>query len=392
MSTASDPLAVLTECFGPGATPSSISVPGRVNLIGEHIDYHNLPVLPMAIPRRVRAVFRPNGRPLIRAASLDGYGVREIDWTPRLDPAPAGDWANYILAAAQAVRDRWGLDRGIDAAVVSDLPPAAGLSSSSALMTAFTLALLEVNGVRPAFEELMEVLPEAEYFVGTRGGGMDHAAVLESRAGCALFVAFAPLTATPVRIPDDWTFLVAHSLTHAEKSGALRAEYNARRAAGTRALARLGFKSYAEAISGRSFEQLRLLAAPLDGEAGRAFLHVAGEALRVGEAVRAMSGAGASRFAALLTESHASARDLLRISCPALDRLVECALQAGAPGARLTGAGFGGCAIVFCPRSGRPRIREELVRLFYSDRPGFDPGNHLIDAEPAAGALHIGDH
>jgi galactokinase len=391
MSAPHDPRALLSEHFGTG--PASVAaVPGRVNLIGEHIDYHNLPVLPMAIPRRVRVAFRPSGRRVIRAVSGDGFGERTIEWTARLTPAAAGDWANYIMAAAQAVRDRWGIDGGIDAAVCSDLPPAAGLSSSSALLTAFTLALLQANGIQASFEELMEVLPEAEYFVGTRGGGMDHAAVLESRAGCALFITFAPVTATPAPIPEDWTFLVAHSLTHAEKSGAVRAEYNARRTAGTRALARLGFASYADAISGRALDELRTLALPLDDEAQRAFLHVAGEALRVREAVDAMSRADMARFARLLVESHASARDLLRISCPALDRLVQCALDSGAPGARLTGAGFGGCAIVLCPRGDRPRIREELTRRFYSGRSEFSPDIHLIDAEPAAGALHGADH
>ena len=95
----------------------------------------------------------------------------------------AGDWENYIKAAAQAVEGKWKMLYGIDAAVTGDLPPAAGLSSSSALLVAFTLALLRANGVEASFEELMEVLPEGEYFVGTRGGGMDHAAVLGCRAG-----------------------------------------------------------------------------------------------------------------------------------------------------------------------------------------------------------------
>src|SRR5205807_8783885 len=125
---------------------------------------------------------------------------------------------------------------GIDAAVASDLPAAAGLSSSSALLTGLTLALLRANCVHTTFGELMEVLPEAEYFVGTRGGGMDHAAVLASKAGGALLVRFAPVSAINVPIPGGWSFLIAHSLTTAEKSGAVRGAYNARRSAGQRAL------------------------------------------------------------------------------------------------------------------------------------------------------------
>ncbi len=364
-----------------------ISVPGRVNLIGEHVDYHNLPVLPMALQRRIRVSFRPRPDRRIRAASA-GYGEREFEWEEKLEPGAAGDWANYLKAAAQAVAGRWGVQRGIEAEVVSDLPPAAGLSSSSALLTGFTLALLEANGIRASFEELMEILPDGEQFVGTRGGGMDHAAVLACRAGAALLIRFAPLAATPVPIPKEWAFLVAHSLTTAEKSGEVRAKYNSRRTAGTAALARLGLRSYAEAIAGRGFGELKALAAArLEGEEQRCFLHVAGEALRVGEAVAAMERCDAGEFGRLLNDSHDSLRDLLEVSSPALDRLVEDARAAGALGARLTGAGFGGCAVVFCRLGERERVAAELVRRYYASRPDFDRETHLIAAEPSVGAL-----
>jgi galactokinase len=164
-----DPTTLLVEHFGRGAPASTISVPGRVNLIGEHIDYHNLAVMPMAIPRRVRLAFRPREDRRIRAVSTGGFSTREFAWTENLEPAPAGDWENYVRAAAQALNGRWPLPRGIDSALTSDLPPAAGLSSSSAVLVAFTLALLHANGVQASFEELMDILPEGEYFVGTRG-------------------------------------------------------------------------------------------------------------------------------------------------------------------------------------------------------------------------------
>ena len=250
-----DAAALLEAAFGPAAETCFVTAPGRVNLIGEHIDYHNLRVLPMALERRVRLAFRPRPDRVIRAASA-GYGTREFAWLPELTPAAAGDWVNYVKAAAQAVAGKWGAGRGIDAAVVSDLPPAAGLSSSSALLVAFTLALLRANGYSPSFEELMEVLPEGEYFVGTRGGGMDHAASLASRRGSASLIGFAPVTVRTVPVPPGWGFLVAHSLTTAEKSGAVRKEYNARRTAGAQAPRRLGFASYADAIAGRGFEEL----------------------------------------------------------------------------------------------------------------------------------------
>ncbi|HXA49397.1 MAG TPA: galactokinase family protein [Candidatus Acidoferrum sp.] len=323
----------------------TVIVPGRANLIGEHIDYHNLPVLPIALRRAIRVRFTPRADRRIRAASAV-YGEREFEWTARLEPAAAGDWENYVRAAAQIVVMRWGLGSGIDATVDSDLPAAAGLSSSSALLAAFTLALLRANRWRATFDELMEVLPEGEQFVGTRGGGMDHAAVLGSRAGCASLISFNPVAIRHIPIPSEWAFLVADSLVRAEKSGTVRDRYNAIRAAAV-------------------------------GD------HARSEAARVHAAVDALERDRPERFGELLLESHASLRDCLQVSVPALDRLVNAAMTSGALGARLTGAGFGGCAIVFCLRRDLARVRAGIIERFYAG-----DAQHLVDAEPGAGAVH----
>jgi len=326
--------------------PRHLRVPGRVNLIGEHIDYHGLPVLPIAIGRRIRVEFRPRADRRIRACS-EPYGFREFEWTDHLTPVTAGDWENYVRAAAQTVARRWGVRNGVDATISSDLPAAAGLSSSTALIVAFVLALLDE---RPAFDELMDVLPDGEQFVGTRGGGMDHAAVLASRAGHASLINFRPVSVRHIPIPPEWGFLAAHSMVTADKSGATRDRYNAARRASD--------------------------------------LHVTTEAQRVSDAVSAMERNDPATFGRLLVESHASLRDRLRVSCPELDQLVDAALDAGALGARLTGAGFGGCVVVFAPRQDLPAIRDGLIRSYYTGRAGFDADMHLIDAEPSSGVLY----
>lgn len=394
-------LRLLNELGGAAAGSSLASgsasltvVPGRVNLIGEHVDYHNLPVLPMAIQRRIWIAFRRRADMRVRAVSAGAYGAREFVLAKETERSPSGDWVNYAKAAAQAVTSRWPITCGIDAAVASDLPAAAGLASSSALLAGFTLALLQANGIEASEEELLEILPEGEQFVGTRGGGMDHAAVIGSRAGCALLVRFAPLALSPVPIPADWRFLAAHSLTMAEKSGAVRAEYNARRAAGAGALRALGFDSYPCALERYGAAALEALArgAAAEGritaEEFRAFVHVTSEAARVEQALAALTSGDAAEFGRVLIASHASLRDQLRVSSSALDELVESALGAGALGARLTGAGFGGCVIVLCRSSDCARIREQLIAGYYSRRPAFDPNLHLIEAEPSAGVLH----
>jgi galactokinase len=350
-----------------------VSAPGRVNLIGEHIDYHLLPVLPMALKRSIHVKFDAREDRRIRAESVH-YEPREFDWTAGLEPVAPGDWENYLRAAAQAVAGKWGVMRGIDAHIDSDLPPAAGLSSSSALIVAFTLALLRANAVEATFDELMEILPDGEQFVGTRGGGMDHAASLASKEGCASLIRFAPVSVEHIPIPEDWSFLVAHSMQTAEKSGRVRERYNAVRAAGTRALRELGFASYAEAVN----------KADLSGRSHPVFLHVVTEARRVMQCVAAMRAGDAEYFGRLLLDSHASLRDRLQVSSPALDRLVEAAMASGALGARLTGAGFGGCAVVLCKREDREKVREGLLTRFYASN-----GTALLfHAEAAAGAVH----
>jgi len=357
-----------------------ISAPGRVNLIGEHIDYHQLPVLPMALQRSIRVAFQARSDAQVRVTS-GSFGHREFTWTPGLAPVARGDWENYLRAAAQAIAGKWGVMNGIDAEIESDLPPAAGLSSSSALIVAVTLALLRANRKLASFEQLMEILPDGEQFVGTRGGGMDHAASLASRAGHASLIGFVPLTVDHVPIPPGWAFLVAHSLHTAEKSGPVRELYNAVRTAGNDALREAGFGSYLEAIAGNSEPELSALAAARD--LPPAFLHVVTEAFRVRRAVDAMQHDDAAGFGQILLASHASLRDRLQVSCPALDCLVEAAMDSGALGARLTGAGFGGCAVVLCRREDLAKVRDGLAQRFYSGSQ-----EHILTAEAGRGAVH----
>lgn len=362
-----------------------VQAPGRVNLIGEHIDYHGLPVLPIAIDRRIRIRFRARGDQRICAWSGAPFGRREFVWNRDLQPVAAGDWENYLRAAASAVASRWGAGAGVDAWIASDLPPAAGLSSSSALIVAFGLCLLAANGIEAGFEELMTVLPEGEHFVGTRGGAMDHAAILASRAGCASLIEFAPLAVRYIAVPDDWGFLVAHCLETAEKSSGARAAYNARRQAGAAALARLGVASYREAIAAPQRHD-ELLARLDNTEERDAFLHTTSEAARVAKAVAAMEAGDAAAFGRLLNESQCSLRDRLRVSSPALDRLVDAALASGALGARLTGAGFGGAIVALTRKADLTALRRGLTARYYVGRGDFNEADHLIDAAPAAGA------
>ena len=379
--------ALFSEHF-PGAGPDGyIAAPGRVNLIGEHIDYHGLPVLPVAIHKKVRIAFRTRADSRIVVHNQDTrFNAREFEWTTELSPLTPGDWGNYLLAAAQAIGARCGVLRGVDAVVWGDIPAAGGLSSSSALIVAFSLALLRANRIQASFEVLMEMLPEGEQFVGTKGGGMDHAVSMGGHKGCAMEINWNPIQVRQIPIPDGWSFLAAPSLKAAEKSSALREKFNHRRAAGERALASLGFSSFTELLGLRTPKEIARMniADPVDK---RCFMHVVSEAARVNIAVDALESGNAAAFAKAMNESHASLRDLLQVSCPELDQLVECARRAGAPGARLTGAGFGGYAILFASTEDLPYIRQRLIGSFYIGKKNFDPDIDLLEVHASSGAM-----
>lgn len=370
--------------FPGGDKPLTQWVPGRVNLIGEHIDYHGLPVLPMAIQRRIVFAFQARrDERIVVKSEQQGDTFHGSVAIPFVAGRP-GDWGNYVRAAAEALRSSYKILNGLDGYIASDLPSAAGLSSSSALLIAFSLALLRVNGTEPELHDLARLLPDAEQLVGTRGGGMDHVTILTSQTGHAtLITSFDPLAIEFVPVPPTWRFLVAHSLVHAEKSSGAREAYNAVRAAGTLALQKLGFVSYRDAIASSN---VRLSA--LDNEQERdGYLHVTTEARRVQEATAALRNADPIAFGRLLNESHASLRDRLRVSVPAVDELVICANKAGAFGARMTGAGFGGCVVCLCSVANVESVARSLVRNFYAVRREFDPDRHLFVAEASAGAL-----
>jgi len=215
-----------------GASPAGvIRAPGRVNLIGEHIDYNGFGVLPMAIDRAVRAAWRPRADRVVRLRSADGYPPREFALEPEIPPYGTGDWGNYAKAAAQGLFQRLGGGAklcGADLLVTSTLPPSAGLSSSSALVVLAALVLLEAARLSMPELALATLLADAEQYVGTQGGGMDQAASLLGRSGHALRIDFRPLRVTPIPLLPGHVIVVANSLARASKAESVG--YNTRAA------------------------------------------------------------------------------------------------------------------------------------------------------------------
>ena len=372
--------------------------PGRVNLIGEHIDYAGLPVLPMAIQREVRIAFRPRDDRIVLAATTDpAFAPCHFELGPDIIPYDDGDWGNYLKAAVQGMVREFHIELGFDAVIDSTVPVAAGLSSSSALVIATALALAGSNGLEPDPIELAELMAAAEQYVGTRGGGMDQAISSGACAGCAARVEFDPLRIEPVPVPPEWRFVVAHSLVQAHKSGGAREGYNRRRAETEEALAQVVGHLELLASEVRSYRDLlervpgsEALAAGevcLEGDLLKRFRHVVTENERVVRAEVAMRSDSRDGFGMLMNGSHSSLADDYEVSIPELDELVGIARDAGAVGARLTGAGMGGCIVALCSDDTVDEVLKAIRDRFYVARDRLDDlDDHLFVAEPAPGA------
>lgn len=357
-----------------GAPPTHLArAPGRVNLIGEHIDYAGLPVLPMAIQRQIRIAFRPIVEPECRIASeVPGLESRVFRLDRAIKPYAPGDWGNYVKAAAIGLQrpgpSAIDAPSGIEALIASDLPVAAGLSSSSALVISSALALATANGESIPPLELAVLMADAEQFTGTRGGGMDQAICLCAREGTASIVDFDPLRVDPVPVPNDWCFVVADSLVPARKSGDAQTTYNRRRADVETALHEIGGAlSYRDLLASHATDALLEAGErALEPDLRRRFKHVVTEAGRVGQAADAMKGADMSDFGALMNASHRSLRDDYGVSTPELDELVDIACSAGAAGARLTGAGLGGSIVALAHAKDVGSVIGALGERFYA--------------------------
>lgn len=394
------PEEVFEETFGVPPT-LLVRAPGRVNLIGEHIDYNDLPVFPMALQREVRIALRPREDGTIVLHSSGGtFPPIEFEIEPGIEPWEKGAWGNYVKAPANELAERFAIGRGFDGVLQSDIPVAAGLSSSSAIVNAVGLALAHINDVSTEPRELAAVMADAERFVGTRGGGMDQTISLGARDRCAARISFRPLRLRHVAVPDDWRFIVADSGEVAEKSGRLQVEYNRRRSECDEALrimtAHLAahdvtdtpLTSYPELCAALDVHRLMGIAEEaLQGNLLRRFRHAVTEAARVEEAVARMLGGDLRGFGALMDASHASLKSDYGVSSTALDELVAAAKEAGAAGARLTGAGFGGCVVALADRWTVGEVLETLAAAYYEQRHQADRlDERLFVAVPTRGA------
>ncbi|MFQ6197942.1 galactokinase [Streptomyces sp. NPDC000405] len=339
------------------------AAPGRVNLIGEYTDVNDGFVMPLALPLRtgVAARARADGRLRLHSADIPG-GVVTVA-PDELRPGAVRGWAAYPAGVLWALREAGHAVAGADLHVESDVPVGAGLSSSAALEVATALALDGLYGLGFARPELARLARRAENaFAGVPCGIMDQTAAACCEAGHVLFLDTRDLTRR--HLPFD---LAAHGLRllvvdTRVKHDLGEGEY-ARRRAGCEAAARaLGVRALRDVPYGELDVAVRELRA-VPG-AGALVRHVVSENERV-RAVATLLDAGDPRSTGpLLTAGHASLRDDFAVSCPELDLVVATATGAGALGARMTGGGFGGSAVVLTDETTADTVERAVTAAF----------------------------
>lgn len=308
---------------------------GRVNLIGDHIDYAGGPVLPMALQERTWVAI---------GSARGGIDLFVSEWRDDVASSPtigsdASGWQRYAAGVLAELRALAYAIPPVTIAVASDVPVGAGLSSSAALEVAVARAALELIGAAMPARELALLCQRAEHLhAGTPCGIMDQWCVTHAQPGEAILLDCAALASVPVALPRGLAVdIIDSGVRHALRDGG----YAARRADVEDAARLLGIARLAELPEARWHE--------IDGlppRIARRARHVVRECARVRAAVEALAADDLARFGGLLLESHASLRDDFDVSTPEVDALVERFGGEGALGARMTGGGFGGCVIV----------------------------------------------
>ena len=345
----------------------TVSSPGRVNIIGEHVDYNDGFVLPFAINKRTWVKAKLSEKFVI---SSKGYGEMEFQELEK-----TGKWADYVIGVLNEMRSR-GFDiPPVEIDIWSDIPPGMGLSSSAALETSVALAVSKLLELGIDRSKIVDISVSAERnFVGVQCGIMDQYTAVFSKKGYAILLDTMKLTHEYIPLNlEELSFAVIDSkVKHSLASG----EYNKRRKETKKALELLGKSSYREV----RVEDLEKIKYPV---LKKRATHVLEEIERVMEASEALRYGKIEKLGELLYESHESLSKLYEVSCDETDFIVEFLKKNGIIGARMVGGGFGGGVLVLDEREKVMKIFEDL-RAEYLKNFGINPELVFIDSDDGA--------
>ncbi|MBN2217882.1 MAG: galactokinase [Pirellulales bacterium] len=359
-----------------------VRAPGRVNLIGEHTDYNDGFVLPLAIDRAVWLALAPRGDRRVEVFSLDFDRPAAFDLD---DPVKEGhDWDEYVKGTAWSLIQAGFRLAGWEGVAWGNVPVGAGLSSSAALELATARAFAAAGSLAWDPATMARLAQRAEnHWVGVNCGIMDQLISAAGRAGCALLIDCRSLDCVPVAFPPGVAVAVLDTST---RRGLVDSLYNERRQQ-CEAAARWFDVPALRDVDRATFDRR---AGELDETTRRRARHVVTENARTLAAVDALRQGDAGAVGELLGESHRSLRDDFEVSSPALDAMVRhAAAHQACYGARMTGAGFGGCAVALIDAA-ESRAFVDAVSAGYQDETGLVPAVYVCSAADGAEVVEHG--
>ena len=370
-----------------GSDPESVvRAPGRVNLIGEHTDYNDGFVFPVAIDRDIMVACRPRDDELVRVYSLDFGAMVEFSLND-INYDSENKWSNYPRGVARFLQEGGYELRGLDAVITGNVPQEAGLSSSAAMEVAMAMAFERVSGLEIDPVEMALICQKAEnQFVGVNCGIMDQFVSRMGKKDHALLLDCRKLEFELVPLHLEGISIVVCNTN--VKRGLVDSEYNKRRSECERGVRRLeeflpGITALRD-VDIADFERYKYhLSLTTEKRCG----YVIKEDDRVLQSVQALEENDLVRFGVLMNESHTGLRDEYEVSCPELDAMVEIAWSADdVLGSRMTGAGFGGCTVTLVTEDAVEQLIEK-VNKEYPERTGLQPEIYVFRAEDGAGVL-----
>lgn len=365
-----------------GEEPQVAVAPGRVNLIGEHTDYNDGFVLPMAIDRYTAVAFSPRDDEGLCAYS-SAYDAEASLTLGDSRSVERGDWSAYLAGITYALLDRGVALDGCNLTIAGDVPLGAGLSSSASFEMAVGTALLANSGQTLDAMDLARAGLTGEHrYVGIRCGIMDQVAVSAGESGHALLIDCRSLETQAVPVPASWCVAICDSLVRRKLASS---QYNERRDDCERAVAVLAAQHrQVRALRDVDLAMLEASRPNMDDRAYMRALHVVNENARTLDAAQALRDHDGARLGKRMGESHVSLRDLYDVSIPELDELVElCEQTNGVYGARMTGAGFGGSVVAVLERAAAQALMERIALAYYAAR---DEVPAISVVEPVGGA------
>jgi galactokinase len=352
--------------------------PGRVNIIGEHTDYNDGFVLPAAIDRAIYFAARPRNDMTVRLVSVDFNARSQFDLDSLDDPDLPG-WSKYPRGALWWLQEHGHNLTGFDAVIGGDIPVGAGLSSSAAVEVGMIeLGLALGGGKMDQVEKALAGVEVEHQFIGMPCGVMDQMASAMGKAGHVLLIDCRTLSTESIPVPDGASIVIMDT---AKQRGLVDSEYAARREQCETAAEKLGVAALRDA----ALTQLGAAKDELGDMLYRRARHVITENSRVHVAVKALQAGGLKTVGQALRGSHASLRDDYEVSCAELDTIVDVAnAQPGCYGARMTGGGFGGCAVALVENSAIDAFLQAVAPA-YTEKTGLTPRLYVCQAAAGSG-------